>query len=146
MKTAWIITQEGTRHPTEVIGILSARRSANKVKDYVEWLYALLHYAPSDHLAFANYNRPHNPYRAQYWTTNTGVPVQSRIICGHNPYLVARLGKNISLIEADEVLCWTEPDRIVINTEPEFVMEKIPGLPLQAPIHLPLRPIFDDDG
>ena len=140
MKSAWIITQEGTRHPTEVIGILSARNSAKSVKAYVEWFYALLHYAPGEHLAFAKYTRPHKPYKAQYWTTNTGVPVHSLMICGHNPYLVARLGKNISLIEGDEgALRWTEPDRIELHETPQLVIEKIPGCTLVAPIHLPLE-------
>jgi hypothetical protein len=41
-----------------VIGILSARKSRQKVKESVEWLYSLLHYHPGDHLDFAKYNNP----------------------------------------------------------------------------------------
>jgi hypothetical protein len=56
MKSAWVITQEGTRRATGVIGIFSARKSADIAKEYVEWLYALLHYGPSEQLDLAKSN------------------------------------------------------------------------------------------
>jgi hypothetical protein len=90
------LTQEGPQHPTEVIGILSARKSGQTIKEYVEWLYALLHYHPGDHLALSRYNNPTVVYEANFMTTNTGVPVDSTMTCGDNPFLVARRAKNIS--------------------------------------------------
>jgi len=50
------LTQEGTRRATGVIGIFSARKSADIAKEYVEWLYALLHYGPSERLDLAKSN------------------------------------------------------------------------------------------
>ncbi len=141
MKSAWVITQEGTRHATEVIGILSARKSADTAKDYVEWLYALLHYGPSEHLDLAKYQKPFNPSEAQFMTTNTGLRVSNTITCGDNPFLAARLAKNVSLIDQDSEhpnLKWTNPDRLVCEKDTHRVITKIPGETYQAPVHLPL--------
>jgi hypothetical protein len=87
MKRAWIITQEGTRHAREVIAVLSARKSGKTVKEYIEWLYALLNCGPSEHFSLAKYNNPTNPYEAVFTRTNTGVPVDNLMFCGHNPFL-----------------------------------------------------------
>lgn len=139
MKSAWVITQEGTRHSTEVVGILSARKSAKKIKEYVEWLYALLHCGPSTHFDCAKYYKPINPYEAEYDRTNTGVPVSSTLRCGDNPYLVARLAKDVVLTgEGEEpVLMWTNPDRLVCDQQTRRIVEKVPGGKYQAPVHLP---------
>jgi hypothetical protein len=143
MTSAWVITQEGPQHPAEVIGILSARKSGHTIKEYVEWLYALLHYHPTDHLDFARYNNPTVVYEAQFMITNTGVPVGYAMHCGDNPFLVARRAKNISLIETCVKvmeLKWTNPDiRIWDRQTPPNIVERIPGAISQAPIHLPLR-------
>src|SRR5260370_1982064 len=114
MTVAWVITREGPQHSTEVIGILSARKSAKDIKASLEWLYALLHSSPSSHLAFARYKNPEVPCEAEHGKTNTGVEVRGYVIrCGDNPYLVARHARNIFLIETSEqvsVLKWTNPD------------------------------------
>src|ERR1700730_8800889 len=128
MTSAWVITQEGTRLETEVIGILSARKSANLAKQHVEWLYALLHYGPAEHMGLAQYNSPSNPYEAQFMTTNTGVPVENTIVCGHNPFLVARLAKDVTLVDTVGVqprLKWTNPDRIVCDRQTHRIVEKV---------------------
>jgi hypothetical protein len=144
MQTAWVITREGTRHVTEVLGIRSARESETKIKGYIEWLYALLHCGPIAHLEMARYNYPENSCRAENDRTNTGVPVSSTIRCGHNPYLVATLAKKVALLDGDgeqPFLTWTLPDRIVCDEhEPHVIAKKVPGLRCQAPLHLPLRP------
>jgi hypothetical protein len=144
MKRAWVITQEGTRQSVEVVGVLSARKSGKTVKEYVEWLYALLNYGPIEHLDLAKYRDPTNPYEAEFTRTNTGVPVESLMFCGHNPFLVARLGKNLELIDADgsSVLIWTNPDRLVCDERTLHVKEKVPGAICQAPVHLPLRHLY----
>ena len=141
MKSAWVITQEGTQHDTEVIGILSARKGSDAAKEYVEWLYALLHYGPAEHMGIAKYQKPFNPYEAQFMTTNTGVPVLHTITCGHNPYLVARLAKDVSLIDADgeqPILKWTNPDMPVCDKNTRRVIDRLPGGTHEAPVHLPL--------
>jgi len=84
IKSAWVITQEGPSHPEEVIGILSSRNSDKRIKEYLEWLYALLHYSPREHFGCARYNNPHIPYRTQEnWSWRGGV--LSMMVCGHNP-------------------------------------------------------------
>jgi hypothetical protein len=63
MKRAWVITQERQQHPfSPVVGILSARKSGKRVKDYLQWLYVLLYYNPETHLEFARYTKPIIPY------------------------------------------------------------------------------------
>ena len=104
MQTAWVITREGTRHPTEVLGILSARKSATKIKEHIEWLYALLHCGPIAHLEMAKYNNPDNTCKAENTRTNTGIPVSTTIRCGHNPYLAATLARNVVLYQVSEIL------------------------------------------
>jgi hypothetical protein len=137
MGSAWIITQEGTRHKTEVIGILSARNSSKKIKGYVELLYALFHYDAEEHMSVVRYNKPWNPYKAEYNRTNTGVRVQSTMFCGHNLYLVARLAKELSLLQGEPPrLRWTEPDRIEITGTK---ITRIPGLKREAAVSLPFR-------
>ena len=141
MKSAWVITQEGTRHDTEVIGILSARKGSQVAKEYVEWLYGLLHYGPAEHMGMAKYQKPSNPYEARFMTTNTGVPVSDTILCGDNPYLVARLAKDLSLIDGGDdrpVLRSTDPPRLVCDKDTHRVIEKVPGGTFRAPTHLPL--------
>jgi hypothetical protein len=120
MKSAWVITREGPRHSTEVIGILSSRKSVKDIKAHLEWFYALLHCSPHAHLNCARYRNPEVPYEAEYGTTNTGIPVGSLLRCGDNPYLVARLAKNVSLVDVSEyvsILKWTEPDRLVCDAQ-----------------------------
>jgi hypothetical protein len=142
MTKAWIITQEGTSDDPAVIGVLSARKSGRTVKDYVEWLYGLLHYSLGDQLSLVRYNRPCKPYKADYWKTNTGIPMESRMTCGHNPWLEARLATNVKMIDPDgecSVLEWTEPDRFVCDSRTGRIVEKIRGKTIQAPVCFPLN-------
>jgi hypothetical protein len=37
------------------------------------------------------------------------------------------------------ILKWTQPDRLICDKDTRQIVDKIPGLPLQAPVHLPLR-------
>lgn len=116
------------------------------MKECVEWLYALLHYSPTEQLDFARYSKPRRPYEAGFWTTNTGVPVHSLMTCGHNPFLVARLAKDVALVSSEELIAylqWTEPDRLVCHPQSHYVVERIPGLVTKAPVHLPMRIIPD---
>ena len=142
MKSAWVITQERTRHSKEVVGILSARKSPRKIKEYIEWLYALLHSSPSTHFEMAKYSSPVTPCEAEFDQTNTGIPVADTIRCGYNPYLVARLAKSVALVDADSeqpILRWTEPCRLVCDPRsPHQIVEKITGMATQARVHLPL--------
>jgi hypothetical protein len=109
---------------------------------YVEFLYALLHYQPEDYISSTRYYRPEIPCEAERHTTNTGVSVDSLMRCGHNPYLVARRARNVSLVdhEADKpLLCWTEPDSLICDPVTRLVIERRPGRRNVAPVNLPLR-------
>jgi hypothetical protein len=142
MKSAWVITREGTRHATEVIGILSARKSANTVREYVGWLYALLHTSPRGHFDSANYKKVPYPCEATFMTTNTGVPVDSRIICGDNPYIAACRAINVTLIDPDgdkPSLQWITPEILICDPQSRHIIEKKPGVMRKGPIHLPIR-------
>jgi hypothetical protein len=142
MKSAWVITQEGSRHKTKVIGIISARKSDKDIKKYVEWLYMLLHCYPRQHLDSAKYTKPSIDYKAKYLTTNTGTAVNTTMFCGDNPWLVARLANDLICLDIDgeePVLTWTNPGRIVSDAQDPRKIERMPGIPCKAPIHLPLR-------
>lgn len=141
-KSAWVIYQEGSAHPTEVIGILSARKSPETVKGYVEWIYALLNYNPEEHFDYAKYTKPHIPYEAQYSTTNIGVKVSSALTCGHNPYLIACHASNVHLVKSTSNsfhLEWSNPVRIIQDRITLEVIKKVPGRKMNAPIRLPLQ-------
>lgn len=109
---AWIITSEtpsaDAAHNTAVVGLLSARKSHQTVKEYVKWLYVMLEYSIGDMMAFVKYTKPHKPYEAQYFTTNTGIPHPVGMHCGHNPFLIARLAEHIKL-KSDGYLEWIDP-------------------------------------
>lgn len=141
MKSAWVITREGLSHEMEVISILSSRKSADRIKEMVEWLYALLYYSPHEHIAMGRYSDPLNPYPAVYWTTNTGTPVLSKMVCGHDPILVARLAKEVEFLGGEEnsSLRWTEPDRLQCDCMTGRITDRIPGHRTEASIHLPLH-------
>jgi hypothetical protein len=141
MKSAWIITQEGTQHRTEVLSVLSARKRPETIREYLEWLHTLLQYSPEEHFATARYNKPVKPYEAEYSETGSGNE-RNRITCGHNPYLEARLGRNVSLKDTDTDapnVEWTEPDRLIRDRDTLRVERKVAGKTRCAPINVPLR-------
>jgi hypothetical protein len=138
---AWVITLEGTKEPRGVVALLSARKSGRAVKEFVEWLYALLYYGPAEHFSLARYRNPATIYEAVFATTNTGVPVDSMMMCGHNPFLVARLAKKVELFDRDgeqPYLEWVNPDRLVCDERTRQVIERVPGATCRASFQLPL--------
>lgn len=141
MGRAWVITREGTRIQSSVVGIITARTSPDSMKGRIEWLYALLSQRAIDHFHAARYTDPSKPYPAKYLTTNTGAPVTSTIFCGHNHFLVARLAREISIIDGDQEtprLRWIEPDRLICDEQTLGVVQTIPGQQKEAPFSLPL--------
>jgi hypothetical protein len=78
------------------VGILSARLSPQKIRDYVELIYRTNEFQLREQMDQAQYNNPQqNPYPARFadnW--------QGNIECGHNPYLEAFLADEIK-VEAD---------------------------------------------
>jgi hypothetical protein len=141
MKRAWVITQEGLRYPMEVVGILSARKHADAVKEFVEWLYLLPHCGAGTHLESAKYRKPLKLHPAELWTTNTGAPMDTLMRCGDHPWLVARRASQVILDDTDDehpTLTWTNPHRLVCDPATLQIIEKVAGGKHQAPIRLPL--------
>ncbi len=79
--------------PETVAAVLSPRLSARRVLEIVELLYANASYDPSERIAFAK-SRKGNPYRARFGVLH-GVPWEGKIVCGYNPWLEARLVRNL---------------------------------------------------
>jgi len=143
MRRAWVVTIGGTKGPTEVVALISARRSDKHVKERIEWLNALLHGGPSTHFYAAKYNNPEGFSEAQYNRTNTGVRVSDMLYCGYNPFIIAQLATDVQLVEVEghaSVLRWTSPRKIRCDPDdPPRVVEIVPGVPCEAPMHLPMR-------
>jgi len=139
---AWVITRETPNanavHNTVVVGLLSARKSAEAVKDYVEWLYVTLECSTEDLMGFVKYSKPYKPYEAQYFTTNTGVSHKVGMYCGHNPFLIARLADNVNL-KKNGWLEWGNPEKFVVDSKTLDIKEKLPGSNSTAPVCLQPR-------
>lgn len=95
--SAWLVTWEHLGdHATPqepVAAVLSPRLSAHRVLEIVELLYANASYDPSKRIAIAK-NRKENPHPARFGVLH-GVPWEGEITCGHNPWLEARLVRNL---------------------------------------------------
>jgi len=115
---AWLITWEWIGNHAAVtapfITILTARKSQSTVADFVEQYYLLASCSAGEIAYFAN--RPSKlPYRPSRSEIINGVPHGDRIICGHNPYIYARLVSSL-IIKTDnkkglEVISWREPSQ-----------------------------------
>ena len=113
VKSAWLVTWDwvGDHAKVEdpVAAILNYRTSPEKVRRFAELLYASEFYSHGEKLLFAK-DRKRNPYPAEFGAVN-GVPWQGQITCGHNPWLFARLVKNLSIEideQGEEQLDWNE--------------------------------------
>lgn len=64
--------------------MFNSRTSAERVREYVEFLYMSERYSLGERLEYA-LHRSRNPYPATFGQT------QGQIFCGHNPFLYGRL-------------------------------------------------------
>lgn len=113
--SAWLVTwdwagEHASRHP-RVVAILNPRMSGSRVAEIVERLYSESEYDPSEQIEVLLHPE-RNPYRAQFGSIN-GVQWEGQVICGHNPYLFARLVRGLRAVEIDgeEQFAWEEIDR-----------------------------------
>lgn len=93
----------------QVAAILNYRTSPERVRRFVELLYASRFYSYSEKLLFAK-DRKRNPYPAEFGAVN-GLPWQGQVTCGHNPWLFARLVENLRVEvdeQGEEQLVWGE--------------------------------------
>lgn len=109
---AWLILWEWAGKHAEVIdplvGVLSARKPAERVAEIVEWIYLHATSSAKDVVYFTNRHKADGYYQAAIYNG-------SRIVCGHHPYLEARLVSNLRCtVDKEggmETLSWREPDR-----------------------------------
>lgn len=100
-RLAWLVTWEWVgdhaRVDQPIAAILPRRLGHETVQRIVEVLYAEREYTPGEMLEAAR-DRGYNPYRAHFGScsliredgSSGTVAWQGEIICGHNPYLLAR--------------------------------------------------------
>jgi hypothetical protein len=101
---AWVIRWEWSgRHAAveqPVAAVLTPQLGGRNLLRIVEALYSAREYAPQDMLSAVR-RGGHNPYRAEWGTAEINLgedkwhraPWHGEVICGHNPFLVARLAR-----------------------------------------------------
>lgn len=98
--SAWLITWEDKNSNTfstkNIISIRDARISGDRIADFIEQYYISTHYATKDKFYFSSRLKL-NPYPAIYSKTKGGVPYMGSLTCGDNPYIHARLVKNLKM-------------------------------------------------
>ncbi len=111
--SAWLVTWEHAgdhaKPRQRVAAVLNPRLSGQRVRELVELLYANELYDPSERIAFIK-DRGRNPYPAQFGSLG-GVPWTGEIVCGHNPWLEARIVDNLRAVkdgEGAEQFDWNE--------------------------------------
>jgi hypothetical protein len=92
----------------KIAAIYNPRWSAERVRQLVELIYVESAYSLYEQIEYAN-NRSFNPYPAKFGEL-TGIPWMGQIICGHNPWLFARLvdGLRVEDLSGDEQAFWNE--------------------------------------
>jgi len=113
---AWLVTWEWVgdhaRMENKIAAILNYRLSPERAGEIVELIYVNEQFTLSERIAYAK-SKGNNPYPAQFDSIH-GVPWTARIICGHNPFLYARLVDDLR-VEIDksgkETLNWKERPR-----------------------------------
>jgi hypothetical protein len=88
-RKVWLVTSESLNGKPEVMSILSIRKSAKYVADFIEQLYIHKYYSVDEKMGLA-LGTWDNPYRVSYAVHNS-VPHKERMICGGNPWIEARI-------------------------------------------------------
>jgi hypothetical protein len=112
--SAWLLTWEqhgvSGQKPARrrIAAILDPRTKSETVKTIVQTLHNASQYTLSEQAGFAN-RRMFDPYPAEYLRWD-GTQFEGRIMCGHNPYLYARLVNKLKIIgrPGDEEVTWVD--------------------------------------
>jgi len=125
-KSVWLVTWEWTGDAAavadEVAGVFPPQWSSDRVEKYVERLYALATSTVAELLTYAR-KPSSNPYRA----TEKG----GRIVCGHHPWLEARLATDVVVEQTDdgfEQVSWSEPDRYEVDVTSGALVKQATGI------------------
>jgi hypothetical protein len=100
--TAWLIqwhwTGENNRVEKPLVDIVSARKNIRYVKEYVQRLHNLHRLTLHERVPVERYKKPSEQIcKAQATRTKGGITIH----CGHNPFLVATLVKNLVVTTDD---------------------------------------------
>lgn len=106
-RKAWLVTWEtANNQPIEdpIAAVFSSRRSPETVKNYIEFLYSATHLVGEEKLQTL-VDPSSNPYPATFGTLRVKVSQSevrnvrwtAQIMCGHNPYLYARIVDNLRI-------------------------------------------------
>ena len=110
-RKAWLVTWEHAgdhAQPTRrIAAVLRPQLTGRRVRDLVACLYAASEYSPADMLRALD--PKFDPYPARFDSIN-GVTFEGIIICGHNPFLLARLVDDLA-VGHDGNATWTDRSR-----------------------------------
>ncbi len=119
--SAWLVTWEKfgshVKKPRHIAAILNSRISHQKVKELVELLYVNEVFSLTEKIGYSK-NKSFNPYPAEYGSTK-GIKWTGIITCGHNPFLEAKLVRDLVVIKKGnkEHISWTEIKPKIIDPE-----------------------------
>lgn len=114
-KSAWLITWEhvvADIPPIEdrVIAIRDGRVSSEKIREFVEQTYTASTYSLDEKMHYSSHAKD-NPCPAKYAIHPRGGYLYRKITCGDNPFISARIVKDLRLFEdanGEQVLDWAE--------------------------------------
>jgi hypothetical protein len=101
LNVAWLIQWDGQgdhARKKSYVDVVSARKSAADVRDYVQRLYNLNCLSMQERMQEETFKKADRRIPATVTQTSTGSDV---IHCGHNPWLEARKVRNL-IVETDE--------------------------------------------
>ena len=104
-KKAWLITWEGTNRDREniaenIVNVFDSRVSSEKIKFFIENHYISLKFGSLEKASYAS-KRKENPFPVIFEKIN-GVPWEGKMTCGDNPFLSARIVKNLIILESGD--------------------------------------------
>jgi hypothetical protein len=116
---AWLVTWEWcgehAKREDPLAAIFDPRYSGERVRELVGFIYRSAMFTLSEQAEYAR-NKKHNPYPPEFGRTLDNIPWSGEIICGHNPFLRARLVDDLVIernTEGKETASWKERPRIL---------------------------------
>lgn len=114
-KKAWLITWEDKNNSSfsndRVISIISSGVRSDKIATFIEQYYITNNYSLENKFFFSSKTKI-NPFPVVYAKTDEGLDYVRDMTCGNNPYIHARLVKNLkySYKNSKEELSWENID------------------------------------
>ncbi len=128
---AWLVTWEWSgdhaKVDDRVAAAFDSRLLPERVRGFVEILYAQQMYTLSEKIASFVGNHRRNPYPAEFLKIE-GVPCEGEIHCGANPWLRARLVDDLTVERGEdgkETATWE--DRYIVRRSLERIKALLAG-------------------